>query len=395
MSLWTKLFGTTAPTPQTTAAPASGARHAPAPKPPRDRYVLVVFPWDERSLEQIQTAKGQMSASEHLRDTLEVHLPDALNRGKLPKDGEGGTVVRAVWGVVPRDPDHMVQLALEAFDVEFMNHAGAMTFEFKSLRDGRLISLSFGDGPAMLIARPRKAEPAPSRVQASEKQSVAAQSTSAARSGSEPAPADYKRDPFIARCLDVPYREMQDDRWFSHFKELPEIDALRKSGKAQEALALCRKGLEQYPDSFLFYKRGADLTDELGQPDETERLLVEGLSKSLSKCSITVALADRASANGNHRDAIRWWITGGVLQLDAKLMVDKMPFLNLAYVCQPIGIKDTERWLFEMADRASTQGPIRFNAEGAELRHRVARAAMAAGDDAAQHAIVAFHDKYK
>jgi hypothetical protein len=356
---------------------------------------LVVVPWEERGLEEIQTAKGKTSASEYLRGTLEVHLPDALIRGKLPKDEEGGTVVRAVWGVAPRDHDHMVQLALSAFDVEFMNHAGAMTFEFKSLRDSRLVSVSFGDGPTMLIARRRKAEPAASKVKTPEKQSVALQSTSAALSGGEPAPADYKRDPFIARCLDVPDREVQDDRWFSHFKELPEIDALRKSGKAQEALALCRTGLAQYPDSFLFYKRGADLCDDLGQPDEAERLLVEGLSKSLSKCSIAAALADRASAKGNHRDAIRWWITGGVLQLDAKLMVDKMPFLNLAYVCQPIGIKDTELWLFEMADRASTQGPIRFNAEGAELRHRVARAAMAAGDDAAQHAIVAFHDKYK
>lgn len=224
---------------------------------------------------------------------------------------------------------------------------------------------------------------------------AAPQSTVATSLAERRASSEYKHDPFIASCLDVNHRELNDDRWFSHFKELPQIDALRKSGKTQEALSLCRKGLERYPDSFLFYKRAADLWNELNKPDEAEQLLKEGLSRSLSKCSIAGALADRAFAKGDYRDAIRWWITAGVLQLESKIMVDKMPFLNLAYVCQPLGIKDTEHWLLGMADRASSQGPIRFNSEGAELRHRVARAAMAAGDDAAQHAIIAFHEKYK
>lgn len=209
------------------------------------------------------------------------------------------------------------------------------------------------------------------------------------------AASDYRSDPFIAACLDVNYQERDDDRWFSHFKELPQIDTLRKSGQKQEALSLCRKGLQQYPDSFLFYVRAADLLDGLGKADEADQLLKEGLSKSLSKCSIARVLADRAFEKNDYRNAIRWWITAGVLQLESKIMVDKMPFLNLAYVCQPIGIKDTETWLLAMADRASNEGPVRFNAEGAELRHQVARAAMAAGDDAAQHAIIAFHERYK
>lgn len=215
------------------------------------------------------------------------------------------------------------------------------------------------------------------------------------KSSGQGAASDYQSDPFIATCLEVEYQERKDDRWFSHFKELPQIDALRKDGRKEEALSLCRKGLEQYSDSFLFYIRAADLCDELKRPEQAEQLLREGLSQSLSKCSIAGALADRAFAKGTHRDAIRWWITAGVLQLESKIMVDAMPFLNLAYVCQPIGIGDAERWLLAMADRSSSQGPIRFNAEGADLRHQVARSAMAAGDDAAQHAIVAFHERYK
>lgn len=218
--------------------------------------------------------------------------------------------------------------------------------------------------------------------------------TSAGSAGVRPG-SDYRADPFIASCLAVEYRELNDGRWFSHFKALPQIDSLQRSGKKQEALSLCRRGLEQHPDSFLFYLRAADLYDDLGDPHEAERALKEGLAKSLSKCSLACALADRGFKRGNHRDAILWWIQAGVLQLESKVMVDKMPFLNLAYVCQPIGFSDAERWLLGMADRASSEGPVRFNAEGAELRHRVARAAMAAGDDAAQYAIRAFHERYK
>lgn len=388
MGLWSKLFGTSASTtPKAMEVPPPGMGSERAIIPPRDRYVLLVdsAPW--------VNVEGGMNESEHLRLTLQEYLPDVLVRGKIPKDGEGGTVFRSIRDVAPRDPDHMIQLALSAFDVEFMSHGRAFDFEIRKIDDG-LPRFGFSEGKTVLIATRKKKESSQSGGQSRESRNVAPRVASEASPGRR-APADDERDRFIASCLDVPYREMQEDRWFSHFKELPEIDALRKSGKPQEALSLCRKGLEQHPDSFLFYKRGADLCEELGQPDEAERLLVEGLSKSLSKCSIAGALADRAFANLNNRDAIRWWIVGGVLQLDAKIMVDKMPFLNLAYVCQPIGITETERWLFEMADRASSQGPVRFNAEGAELRHWVARTAMAAGDDAAQHAIVAFHDKYK
>lgn len=207
--------------------------------------------------------------------------------------------------------------------------------------------------------------------------------------------ADYQADPFIPSCLDFEYQEFNDDRWFSHFEELPQIDSLRKNDKKQEALALCLEGLERNPDSFLFYERAAGLYDELSQPDEAERILKEGLEKSLSKCSIAAMLADRALEQQNYSDAIRWWITAGAMQLESNIIVDHMPFLNLAYVCQSLGISVTELWLFEMADRASSQGPIRFNAEGAELRHQAAKAIMTAGDDAVQAAFSAFHDRYK
>lgn len=213
--------------------------------------------------------------------------------------------------------------------------------------------------------------------------------------GAKSSNSGYRDDPFIASCLEVNYRELEDERWFSHFKELPEIDNLRKLGKKQEALALCLRSLENFSDSFLFYERAADLFDDMGKSDDAERILKDGLSKSLSKCSLAVALADRAFARGDYRGAILWWIRAGILQLESKIMVDKMPFLNLAYICKPIGFKSESEWFLEMADRASNEGPIRFNAEGAKLRHRVAQRAIAAGDDAALFAIQAFHERYK
>jgi ankyrin repeat protein len=208
-------------------------------------------------------------------------------------------------------------------------------------------------------------------------------------------PSNYLTDPFIATCLDPKYREISDERWFSHFEELPEIDSLKKRGEHQNALMLCQKGLEKYPDSFLFYERAAVLYDELGKPDEAERILKEGLLKSLSKCSIAVALADRELEKNNYRNVIRWWITAGVMQLESNVMVEKMPYLNLAYVCQSLGLSEVENWLFNIADTASNEGPIRFNTQGAELRHQVGRAILSTRDDAAQHAIVAFHDRYR
>jgi tetratricopeptide (TPR) repeat protein len=229
-----------------------------------------------------------------------------------------------------------------------------------------------------------------------ESNSATPQSTPA--SDEQVSSSDYRRDPFIASCLDIAYRELPDPRLFSHFKEIPQIDSLRNSGKTQEALSLCQRGIEKYSDSFLFYGRAAALCDRLNKPEEAERILMEGLSKSLSKCRIAGAIADRAFAKGNYRDAIRWWIAASVLQLESKIMVYDTPFLNLAYVCQPIGIKETSRWLLDMADRASHAaygGPVRFNAEAAELRYQVARSFVAAKDNVAQYAIVAFHERYK
>lgn len=104
---------------------------------------------------------------------------------------------------------------------------------------------------------------------------------------------DFTDDSFVASCLDVRFKESPDDRWFSHFKELPEIDSLNRTGRDRDALELCKEGQKRYPDSFHFYMCAARLHDALNEPVEAERLLLEGLEKSLSKCSIT-QLADRA-----------------------------------------------------------------------------------------------------
>ena len=206
--------------------------------------------------------------------------------------------------------------------------------------------------------------------------------------------SDYKQDPFIRTCLEVPYEEWEDNRWASHFEELAEIDSLRRNGKEEDALSLCLKGLQGHPDSFLFYLRAADLYDGLRREDDAERILQEGLKLSLSKCGLCAKLADRALKRRDYRSAVQWWIRAGVLQLASKILVDMKPFLNLAYVCQPIGLIEVEQWLLSLADRASRQGPVRFNAEGADLRHQVARGLMAAGDDAAQYAVQAFYEQF-
>ncbi len=200
---------------------------------------------------------------------------------------------------------------------------------------------------------------------------------------------------FAEACLKLNYQELDDKRWFSHFKELPEIDKLRKEGKTQKALSLCLKGLESYPDSFLFYGRAADIYDDLGKTKEAEDILMEGLTKSLSKCSLSRALGDRAFSEGNYRKAIYWWIQSGVMQLESRIMVDMMPFLKLAYICHPLRLVKAEKFLLQMADIASNEGPIRFTAEGAELLHQIGRSLMESGDTEALTAIQQFYHKYR
>ena len=129
---------------------------------------------------------------------------------------------------------------------------------------------------------------------------------------------DYLGDSFVEKCLKVKYRELDDDRWFSHFEELPEIDRLIDDGKKEEALSLILKGLNSYPDSFLFYNRAAKLYDELGKTNEAEQILKEGLLKSRSKCNIADAIADRALKVHENRKAIYWWIQGGAMQIESK-----------------------------------------------------------------------------
>ncbi|MBN2890971.1 MAG: hypothetical protein JXL97_03815 [Bacteroidales bacterium] len=174
---------------------------------------------------------------------------------------------------------------------------------------------------------------------------------------------------FIELCLENKYQELNDNRWFSHFKELPEIDNLKKNGQSQAALKLCLKSLETYSDSFLFYGRAADLYDAINQPKEAIKILKVGLSKSLSKCSLAKHVAERAFKRNDYREAILWWIQSCVMQMESKIMVEYLPFLNLAYICQPLGLKNEEKWFLSKADNISNQGPIRFDSTGTKLRH--------------------------
>lgn len=178
-------------------------------------------------------------------------------------------------------------------------------------------------------------------------------------------------DSFIELCLENKYQELEDNRWFSHFKELPKIDQLKNSGDSQAALKLCLKSLKTYNDSFLFYARAADLYDNLNQPKEAIDILKVGLTESLSKCSIAKHLAERAFKNDDYREAIRWWIQSCVMQLESGILVEYLPFLNISYLCQPIGLKKEETWFLSKADSISSQGPIRFDSTGTKLRHNL------------------------
>jgi len=196
---------------------------------------------------------------------------------------------------------------------------------------------------------------------------------------------------YVSACLNTKYEEMVDNRWFSDFPELNTIDRMTREGKSKFALPLCLKALEQYPDSFLFYGRAADIYDNLGEPQKAEEILKTGLLKSLSKCSLARRLAERSFRKNDYRDAIKWWIIAGKMQLESAIMVDKMPFLNLAYICQEYGMQGEEEWLFQMADKASNEGSVRLNAKGVELLHALAKAALAAGDEEVRMTILELH----
>ncbi len=201
-------------------------------------------------------------------------------------------------------------------------------------------------------------------------------------------------DNFIEKSLENKYQELEDNRWFSHFKELPEIDRLKKIGDNKAALELCLQSLETHSDSFLFYSRASVLYDNIDKPQDAIKILKAGLLKSLSKCSLAQDIADKAFKRNNYRDAIFWWIQAGVIQIESKILVEYIPFLNLAYLCQPIGFEKEEKWFFSMADRISTQGPIRFNSDGVNLRHKLIQQATGSNDSVVLDAIKEFYNRY-
>jgi tetratricopeptide (TPR) repeat protein len=206
---------------------------------------------------------------------------------------------------------------------------------------------------------------------------------------------DRDASDFIAECFDLPFEEEEDDRLFANFKELPRIDALRGRGRRREALMLCRQGIRRHPDSFLFYQRAADIYDDLGKPARAERMLRKGLERSRSRCSLCCRLGDRALQRKEYRTAVLWWIRGAALQVVAGRYVDMEPFLNLAYVCRAMEMHDEEKWLLELADRASCQGPVRYDEAGVELRFRAARRLRSARDDAIPRAIRLLRERYR
>ena len=203
-----------------------------------------------------------------------------------------------------------------------------------------------------------------------------------------------KTDDYIESCFENKWKEQADNRWFSHFEELPEIDRLKKSGDLEAAIKLCMDGLKKYPDSFLFYGRAADIYDSLNQKENAIKILKEGLTKSLSKCSIAKNLAERAFKSNDYREAILWWIRAGVMQLESGIMVEYQPFLNLAYICQPIHLQKEEQWFLSLADRASSQGPIRFDQNGANLRHNLIQKALNEEDNEVVDSIKEFYNRY-
>ena len=101
-------------------------------------------------------------------------------------------------------------------------------------------------------------------------------------------------DIFIEKSLENKYQELEDNRWFPHFKELPEIDRLKNSGDNKAALELCLESLETHSDSFLFYSRASVLYDNIDQPQDAIKILKAGLLKSLSKCGLAQDIAERA-----------------------------------------------------------------------------------------------------
>ena len=206
--------------------------------------------------------------------------------------------------------------------------------------------------------------------------------------------SNKRNESFIQSCLENKYQELEDNRWFSDFEELPKIDQYKNNGEYRKALDICLKGLKTHYDSFLFYGRAADLYDLLNKPQEAIKILNIGLEKSLCKSSIAKYIADRAFRRNDYREAIFWWIQAVVMQFESNLLVEYVPFLNLAYLCKATKWKEEEEWCFSMVDKISPQGPIRFDSIGAKLRYDLILKAKKNGDNDVLDSIKLLFKKY-
>jgi tetratricopeptide (TPR) repeat protein len=160
------------------------------------------------------------------------------------------------------------------------------------------------------------------------------------------------------------FDELYDERdWF----EMPEAKAVpdaANSGRADEALGLAQELVRKHPDFYFGYYWLAVLHRKQKRYDDARQSLLDGLRSARSKQSLCTGMGEMEWERRNLPEAVKWWIKSVAVQVGSQYATDYVPFLQLSYVAEALGLGDACSELRSWVDRLRAGG-VRLNAEAA------------------------------
>lgn len=183
-------------------------------------------------------------------------------------------------------------------------------------------------------------------------------------------PTDTPALEYQQACLEAGLTDGDDDRDFTQFPELAELERRLEAGALIEAARLAEDGMKKHPDVDLFWGRAARIELKRGDTAKAIALYTEGMARCLRKSVLCTSLGDlfyeqRQQAVDERNKAAMWWCRGAVAQLEGGVLRINTPFLALATIAAGYGkigrdMTGQSNQLLQWADLAEP-GRLRYN----------------------------------
>lgn len=167
------------------------------------------------------------------------------------------------------------------------------------------------------------------------------------------------------------WRNEPDNRRFTDFSEIGEIDSLEESGQWKEALALALDGMQKYPDSYLYYDRAGRILKEKGDEAEAVGVFERALKFAKVKTYACDGLAEIAFAFGEVETAVAWWLRCCRVQLLSEVLSYPKCILRIGYICGALHSPELSSFFLDRAHECG-YGTLSMNASGMREQQNIA-----------------------